>query len=679
MADILPFGSWTSPVTSELLVEQVVNLSDPLADGSELYWLERRPTEGGRQVIVRCSADGELTDLLAPPWSARTRVHEYGGLPYAVRDGTVWFAAVADQRLYRLDRRSGDPRPITAEPPAPAAWRYAAPTPTPDGRFLVCVRERHGDSGVVNDLVAVSADGSGPGIVVLASGRDFYGTPAVSPVGRRVAFCCWDHPRMPWDGCELWEIDLPAAVLPVGAAPLTSSGDSLASPAGRRLAGGADGEGGKGEEAITQPRYGPGGELYYVSDRTGWWNLYRADAGAGGRAGAGDSTALAPLEAEFASPDWVFGLSNYAVLGDGTVVACCFSGGVSQLGVLRDGSLEPIPSDYLAFACVRPYGTGVVTLAASPTLAPALVTVDVATGEHHVLRRSRETNLDEGYLSRPRPLELSGPDGSPVHVLLYPPTNRDHEAPPGERPPLVVSVHGGPTSVSSPTLDYGVQYLTSRGFAVAAVNYSGSSGYGRHYRRRLEGQWGVLDVADCEHAALALAAAGEADRDRLCIHGGSAGGYTVLCAATFGTVFAAGASYYGVADPAVLARDTHKFESRYLDGLIGPWPEASRRYEERSPLAHAGEIAMPLIVFQGLEDRVVPPNQAELIVEALRANGRPVAYLAYEGEDHGFRRAENIVRTAEAELYFYGKVLGFEPADHIEPVVIDNLEALRPR
>jgi dipeptidyl aminopeptidase/acylaminoacyl peptidase len=422
---------------------------------------------------------------------------------------------------------------------------------------------------------------------------------------------------------------------------------------------------------VTQPRYSPDGVLHFVSDRTGWWNLYRADGSPSGQP-------LAPAEAEFAGPDWVFGISTYALLADGTVVAAWSSAGRDHLGMLvpGDAGFEELPTPYTAFRAVRATSTGVVVLAASTELPPAVATIAVPSATHQLVRASRPVSVDRAYLSVPEPIEFPTGGGLTAHALVYPPTNPGFAAPDGERPPLIVAVHGGPTSSAAAILNYELQFWTSRGFAVADVDYGGSSGYGRAYRHRLQGRWGEVDVADCEAAATALAEAGRVDRGRMVIHGGSAGGYTVLAAVTNGAVFAAGASYYGVADIAALARDTHKFEARYLDGLVGPWPATQPLYEERSPIFHVDRLATPLIIFQGLEDKVVPPNQAEMMVDALRGRGVPVAYLAYPGEQHGFRQAANIMRTTEAELSFYGQVLGFVPAGPIEPVHIDNADAI---
>jgi dipeptidyl aminopeptidase/acylaminoacyl peptidase len=645
---VAPYGTWRSPVTTALLVDKAVRLADPVVDGPVLYWTEGRPSDRGRQMVVRRSADGSVADILPEGFAARTRVHEYGGLCVAARDGALVFANDADQRLYRLEP-GRPPRPLTPEPAEPLGLRYAAPVLTPDGSWVLCVRERHSGGTVDNELVAVPSGGDGA-VRVVARGHDFVGTPALSPDGGRLAWCTWDHPHMPWDETQLWEAEL---------------GRGATARAVRLVAGGPG-------ESITQPRYSPAGVLHFASDRSGWWNLYADDGEPGGRP-------LAPAAAEHAGPDWVFGLSSYALLATGEIVATWSVDGTARIGVLAShgDAFVPVETPYTVFSSVQPTGSGVVVLAASTDAPAALVEIALPAGRIEVVRASRGVAIPHGCISRPRHVAFPDGSGESVHALVYPPANDEFVAPAGERPPLVVSVHGGPTSSSSSALDFSVQYWTSRGFAVASVDYGGSSGYGRAYRQRLAGAWGVVDLADCELVARALVEAGEVDPDRLLVHGGSAGGFTVLCAATFGEVFAAGASYYGVADLAALARDTHKFESHYLDGLVGQWPEARALYEERSPLFHVDRLRMPLAIFQGLEDAVVPPSQAESIVAALRSAGVPVAYVTYPGEQHGFRRAESIVRTAEAELSFYGQVLGFSPAGVLDPVEIENADALR--
>jgi dipeptidyl aminopeptidase/acylaminoacyl peptidase len=560
-------------------------------------------------VVVRWTPGSDPVDVLPPPSSARTTVHEYGGGAFAVHGDVVFFSNFADQRLYR------DSHPITPDDGA----RYADADVGPDGRRLACVRERHLDGGVVNDLVLVPTDGSSEPTVV-AGGHDFYAAPRWSPDGARLAWLAWDHPRMPWDGTVL-EVD------------------------GRGIAGGPD-------ESITQPRWSPDGALHWISDRTGWWNLYR------------EGEPLAPLEAEFAGPDWVFGQSTYAFLPDGRVVATWSAGGATSLAVLGD---DPLDLPYTSFSSIRILGNRIAAIAASPTTAPQVVLLDPLT----VVRSSRPVPVDRGYLSTPRPIEFPTTGGATAHALFYPPANQDCDGPPGERPPLVVTSHGGPTAAASTALELRTQFWTSRGFAVVDVDYRGSTGYGRAYRKQLNGQWGVVDVDDCLAAARHLAAAGEVDVARMAIRGSSASGLTALLALTH-DVFAAGASLYGVVDLAALATDTHKFEARYLDGLVGPWPEAEAIYRDRSPLTVADRLSAPLVIFQGLEDKVVPPAQAEVLVAALRRAGLPFAYLTFAGEAHGFRRAETIQRVVEAELSFYGQVLGFTPADDIEPVEIER-------
>ncbi|MDQ6726416.1 MAG: prolyl oligopeptidase family serine peptidase [Actinomycetota bacterium] len=624
----LPYGSWPSPITAAMLVERAVSLSQLQVSGDALYWVEGRPAEAGRQVIVRWVAGEEPSDVLPPGFSARSTVHEYGGGAFCLHGDTVFFSNFADQRLWRLDP-GGEPRPLT-----PEGARYADGDVSPDGARLACVRERHlPDGGVVNDLVELSlrsghaglaTDGYGDPTVV-ATGHDFYAAPRWSPTGR-LAWLSWDHPRMPWDGTELW------------------------------LAGEEEPVTGGTEESVSQPRWSPDGALHWLSDRTGWWNLYR------------EGRPLAPADAEYGGPDWVFGQSTYAFLGHGGLVAGWSEGGAGRLGVLGG---DPLDLPYTSFSSVRPYGDSVAAIAASSALAPAVVVVDPATAATTVVRSSRTLAVDAGYISSPRSLEFPTAGGRTAHALYYPPAHPDHEGPPGERPPLVVTSHGGPTSQASSALDLGTQFLTSRGIAVVDVDYGGSSGYGRAYRRRLDGQWGVVDVEDCVAAARHLADTGEVDGGRMVVRGSSASGFTALLALTSG-VFAAGASAYGVADLTALATDTHKFEARYLDGLIGPWPEAAELYRARSPIHQADRLAAPLIIFQGTEDKVVPPAQAEVLVAALRRAGLPFAYLTFEGEQHGFRRAATIHRVAEAELSFYAQVLGFTPADDIEPVPIER-------
>ena len=662
-----PYGTWASAVTLDRLVEHVVGLSFPMATQGQVYWTEARPAEGGRQVLVRMPAGGgDAEDVVPPGFNARTTVHEYGGLCTAVHHDAeagdvVYFCNFADQRVYRV--LPGEPPvPITPEPPFPRALRYAAPALTHDGRHLVMVRERHENpdlpSTVVNDVVIVGTDGCGSSRPLL-SGHDFYSHLALSPDGRRLCWVSWDHPNMPWDGTELWEAELDIDGCCVREARLVAGGSS---------------------ESVIQPKYAWDGTLHYVSDRTGWWNLYAATAGggSGGGSSAGDR-AIAPIEAEIGGADFVFGLSSYAPLRDGSILAAWRQGGLDHLGVLHPGAavFSAVDAGFTYVSQLRGSddGSSVVAVAGSASMPLSVVRfASICTTRTdlraEIVRRSRTDVVDPAHLSLPEPVDFPTGDGETAHALYYPPTNPDFQPPEGELPPLIVSVHGGPTSAALPVLNYAVQYWTSRGFAVVDVNYGGSTGYGRAYRERLRGEWGVVDLEDCVRAARHMAATGRADGDRLLVHGASAGGYTTLCAATFTDEFVAGASYFGVADAAVFAEETHKFESHYTDSLFGPWPETAEVYWARSPVRHTEGLRTPLIVFQGLEDKIVPPDQAEMIVAALRENGIPHAYVAYDGEQHGFRKAESVRRTSEAELYFYGRILGFTPADELEPVEI---------
>jgi dipeptidyl aminopeptidase/acylaminoacyl peptidase len=614
-----PFGSWPSPIAAADVARTGVRLSEPaLGEDGSAWWLERRPLEGGRTTLVR---DGR--DVTPPELNVRTQVHEYGGGAWLLHGETAFFSNWDDQRLYRLDPAAA-PVPITPEGP----HRYADGRATPDGTAIVCVRETHGDGEPVNEVVSVPAGGGEPD--VLASGRDFYSSPRPSPDGASLCWLCWDHPNMPWDGSELW-VD------------------------GERVAGGP-------EESIWQPDWSPAGELHWVSDRSGWWNLLR------------EGEELTRERAELGCPQWLFGGATYAFLDSGTIACVRTDRAEERLHLLRDGRLEDAGLPYTAFGfpCLRARGEQLIFVAASPEREAAVVSWSLAEGEA-VLRRASDEPLEGDWISLPRAIEFDSAGGRRAHAFYYPPANPEAEGPDGERPPLIVQGHGGPTAHAAPELQEDILFWTSRGIGVVDVNYGGSTGFGRDYRNLLRGAWGIVDVEDCIAAARHLADEGEVDGERLAIHGGSAGGYTTLCALVFHDAFAAGTSYYGVADAATLAHDTHKFESRYLDRLIGPWPESDELYRERSPIHFADRLRVPVLLLQGLEDRVVPPAQAEQMVAALKRNGVPHAYIAFEGEQHGFRRAETIIRSLEAELSFYGQVFGFEPADDIE-----EIELVRP-
>jgi dipeptidyl aminopeptidase/acylaminoacyl peptidase len=648
---VAPYGSWRSPISAERVAVGALRLSQVSVRGDTVTWHEARPAEGGRAALVRADPWTSPVDLIPDGFNVRTKVHEYGGGDHTVHGGSVIFANFADQRLYRLDP-GADPVAITPTPAIPGGDRFADMRVSPDGRLVVCVRERHTGEGLPdNELVMVPADGETAPWVV-ATGRDFYACPRFAPDGSRLVWLEWDFPRMPWDGTEMMVAELEP--------------DGSLGPA-HAVAGGAN-------ESVFQPAWGPDGRLHFVSDRTGWWNLYRAEED-------GAQTNLTPMSAEFGVPLWELGYSTYAFLDDGRIVCSWRGEGVHHLGMLDPETSELLELD-LPFTCFEPSidasGTRVAFVGSSPTEPAQVVTLDVATRAVDVLRVSEELGLDAAGLSVPEPIAFPT-EGGTAYAYHYPPANPDFGGPAGSSPPLIVRSHGGPTGETTPGLDLEIQYFTSRGFAVVDVNYGGSTGYGRAFRERLYGRWGVVDVIDCINAARYLVDRGLADPDRLVVTGGSAGGWTTLCALTFHDAFACGTSYYGVADLEPFATFTHKFELRYTDTLVGPWPEAADLWRARSPARHADLLSRPVLLLQGLEDEVVPPSQAEIMVRALERKGIPHAYLAFEGEQHGFRGAETIVRCLQAELAFYGRILGFEPADELPPLEIRHLPDRQPR
>ena len=602
-----------------------------------------RPKEGGRNVIVRRSPDGTQTDVTPQPFNARTRVHEYGGGDYLAAGGSIYFSNFSDQRVHRQDAM-GEPRAIT-----PAAdVRYSDYCLDESRNRLVCVREDHRNPAAeaVNSIVSLDLQGNDDCGRVLIEGNDFYSSPRVSPDRTQLAWLTWSHPNMPWDGCELW----------VG-----EFGEDGSLTSSRWVAGGA-------AESIFQPEWSPDGVLYFASDTNGWWNLHRISSD-------GEIESVHQAKGELGMPQWVFGMSLYAFISAEQVACSHIEQGVSTFGLIdtKTGKLTTVDCPFTDIQYLRAHDGEVVFRGGSPTDVLSIVKYNVASGAFETLRRSNELEIYPRYFSVPRAIEFPTEGGLTAHGFFYPPQNPDFRAPENEKPPLIVKSHGGPTAAASTALSLSIQYWTSRGFAVLDVNYGGSTGYGRQYRERLNKKWGIVDVDDCANGARYLANRGEVDPKRLVITGGSAGGYTTLCALTFRKTFKAGASHFGVSDAEALARDTHKYESQYLTGLLGPYPERRDIYFERSPINFAERLSCPVIFFQGLEDKVVPPDQAEKMVEAMRAKRIPVAYVAFEGEQHGFRQAGNIKRALDGELYFYSRVFRFELAERVEPVKIENL------
>ncbi|MGB3533537.1 MAG: S9 family peptidase [Microcoleaceae cyanobacterium] len=630
---VAPYGAWKSPITAELMVAGTVGLGGVAADRDKIYWLEGRPSEGGRSVIVRLSADGEIEDVTPPPFNVRTRVHEYGGGAYCIDQGTVYFSNFADQRLYRqtLDTAS-TPAECTPEPLTPGCqFRYADATVDPGRQRLICVREDHSvDGEAVNSIVSINLADSDD-IQILVSGDDFYVSPRLSPDGSQLCWLSWNHPNMPWDGTQLWVANINSDGL-IGEKQLIT---------------------GSTTESVFQPQWSPDNLLYFVSDRSNWWNLYRYKNS--------EIEPIYPTSAEFGLPQWVFGMSTYGFASATEIICAYTEEGNWYLASLNPDSqqLQQIETSYTSISGIKVSNNQVLFLGSSPTKPATAIRLDLKTGEQQVLKCSSNLDIDSGYFSIPETIEFPTENNTTAYGFYYPPTNKDYIAPPDEKPPLLVKSHGGPTAATLSSLSLKIQYWTSRGFAVLDVNYGGSTGYGREYRQRLQGNWGIVDVDDCCNGAKYLADKGLVDGERMAITGGSAGGYTTLCALTFKDVFKAGASYYGVSDLEALATDTHKFESRYLDGLIGPYPEKKDVYIARSPIHAAQQLACPVIFLQGLEDKVVPPNQAEKMVEILKAKQLTVKYVTFADEQHGFRKAENIKQAIEEEYGFYAKVFGF--------------------
>lgn len=640
---VAPYGTWKSPITAHSVAAGALRLGGVVVDGDDIYWIEGRPHESGRCVLVRRSADGRSADVTLAGTNVRTRVHEYGGAAYTVSRGVVYYAEFSDQRLYRLVP-GHTPEPLTP----PGDWFYADWSIDPPCQRLVAVREDHTakQGEPVTTLVSLPLVGSPAAAEVIVSGHDFYSTPRFSPDGSRLSWLAWRHPNMPWDGTELWVANV-------------SDDGSVQQP--RLVTGGEN-------DAIFQPGWSPDGTLYFVSDRTDWWNLYRV---------RNDRIELVyAMPADFGRPQWQLGMSTWAFADTSRLVVTYQQRGRWRLATIdvRTGTFTPARTNWEPGENIAATRSHAVFVGGSVAAYDAVVRFDLETGATETLKVASDVVLDSGYLTTPEPIEFPTDGGLTAHAFYYAPRNRDFSAPVDERPPLVVIGHGGPTASTSARLNLEVQYWSSRGFAVVDVNYGGSSGYGRGYRRRLCGQWGVVDVADCANVAKYLTTHRQADPDRLIIRGRSAGGYTALAVLAFHPeVFKAGASYYGISDLEAMARDTHKFESRYLDSLIGPYPAEREIYRTRSPIHFVGRVSCPLIVFQGLEDRVVPPNQSRMMADAVRAKGLPVAFLLFEGEQHGFRKSATIVQCLEAELYFYSAIFGFVTADQLSPIKIDNL------
>ncbi len=633
-----PYGAWESPISAELTTENAVGLRSVRLDGDDLYWIESRPEEGGRRVIVKMDADSNINDAIPEGFSSRTRVHEYGGGSYNVWDGVIYFSNHSDQKLYSYNG-NGAPAALTEE-----GYRYADCIMDSAHAQLICVQEDHTmDGEPVNTLVSVALDGGG--VRMLFSGTDFVSSPALNPAGDTLAWITWDHPNMDWDDTKMWM------------ATVTDQG----SLSGTRTV--VERE----SLSVQEPRWNAAGELYYISDPNGWWNFQTYDKL------DEETRSITRKEVEFGNSG-ALGAHSWAFYGDNQIIASYESDGTSHLATinLTNGAVEEIETPYVSISKVYSDGNRVYLLGATTTDATEIA--EYKDGNFISIKKSQAKMVDDAYISVPEAITFPNQKGEAVHAFYYAPKNPDFVGPAGELPPTIVRLHGGPTGATSAAFNMSRQFWTSRGFAIIDINYGGSTGYGRAYRERLRGMWGVVDIDDTKAALDYLTAEGLADPDKLLIAGGSAGGYSVLVALSQHDIFAAGANYFGISNLEVLYRDTHKYESRYLDSLIGKLPEDIELLRARSPIYHLDGFNSPLITFQGLLDEVVPPNQSELIVNALREKGVPVAYYPYEGEYHGFGKKENIIHSLESELVFYGKILGFKPVGNLPEIQIDNFD-----
>ncbi|MEF8726269.1 MAG: S9 family peptidase [Candidatus Bipolaricaulota bacterium] len=637
-----PYGSWKTPISAEKVASMKVGLSEIRIDGDYVYWLETRPSENGRTVLVRLGRQGTREDLTPEGFNVRSRVHEYGGGSYVVDGGTIFFTNFEDQRIYKLIPGK-QPRPITPE----GNYRYADFSFDEKRRLIWAICEDHTDENkeASNYLVSLNPDELAKHQIA-TRGHDFYSSPRLSPNGKKMAWVTWDHTNMPWDETQLH------------VASLSESGEIKNS----KVIAGTD------SESVTQPKWGPDGALYFISDKSNWWNLYRWSGG--------ETDRFVAQEAEIGKPQWKFGMSTYDFISTSEIIFAFTKNGRWFLAKkeLENGDIEMGQVPYTQISSVRAAGNKVWFIGGGPGNPRGVRRYHWENREVETLKLSTTMDLDQGYVSTPESIEFSSGEDETVHGFFYPPCNKEFDGPKREKPPLLVISHGGPTSATGDSFSYEIQFWTTRGFSVLDINYRGSTGFGREYREELKGEWGLVDVEDCVNGALQLVEEERVDRDKLVIRGGSAGGYTTLTALTFKEVFDAGASYYGVSDPAALARDTHKFESRYLDSLIGPYPEKEDIYDARSPLKHADRVSCPVIFFQGTEDRVVPPNQAERMYDSIKERGIPTSYLTFEGEQHGFRKEESIKQAFEAELYFYSKIFDFTPGGEVEEIDIANLD-----
>lgn len=630
-----PYGTWKSPISSNDLIQDSTRYSFLHATDSKIICGEGRPKEKGRTVLQQISFDNAPKDILPKEFNVRSKVHEYGGKSFTLHNEFIYFVNLDDQDIYRLD-----PDQTTHRITTQSEYRFGDLTVSSDGRFLFCVAEKHHESHVDNMLVRVCLNTNA--VEIIASGYDFYASPVVSFDSKKIAWICWNQPNMPWDETELYI----ANISDKKGLDEVKLIDSSAS--------------------IIEPQFSKKGVLHFLSDRSGFWNLYTYENEA--------SHPVYPVDFEIGGPQWVFGLHDYTFLENGHIACIGTKKAVDSLYVIDPfkKKIVRLETPFTSLADLYLVKDTLVFKAASPMHGSCIATYHLKNKHSEIIKEFGGSTLDEGYISIPEAVSFPTDGNKTAYGFYYPPKNKDFRPLDGEKPPVIVCCHGGPTAHVSPVMKLSHLFYTTRGYAVFELNYSGSTGYGTEYRNRLRKNWGIVDIQDCENAVLHLAKKGLCDKDKTIIKGGSAGGFSVLGALTFTDAFKAGACYYGVADMEALAKDTHKFEARYLDLIVGPYPKDKKTYIERSPIKHTEKLSCPIIFFQGADDKVVPPAQSEMMVEALREKKIPVSYLLFEKEAHGFRMAENIKKAAEAELYFFSKIFGIECADKLEPVHIEN-------
>lgn len=630
MAKEAPYGSWESPISSEEIVKEKTRLGTVHVFNEEIYWIEGRPKEKGRNAL----RSENTKDAIPNTFNIRTRVHEYGGNCYVVVEDTIYFSNFSDNGLYKQGVE-------TVKLSTDKNLRFADPIWNAKAKQLIFVCEEHGKEKEPENYLATYREGKG--IQKLISGHDFYSSPVINPDGTKLAWIAWNHPNMPWDESELWIADIVEG--------------HLKNPT--MIVGGKD-------ISLQEPKWSPEGELYFISDKSGWWNIYRFKKD--------EVEAMLPMAADFGIPRWLFGMNRYAFISGSKEILCVFTeNGVDHLGKI-DLTQKKLTRIETPFTTIRELDVGkdfAAFLGSNAQMHPSVIKWDIPSGSYDTIYASGVLDIDPSYISKPETIEFPTEGGKTAFALYYPPTNPEYRS--NEKPPLIVLSHGGPTAHVNDTLDLTKQFFTTRGFAIVDVNYGGSTGFGRNYRERLISNWGIVDVDDCVNAAQYLADKGLADANRMAISGGSAGGYTTLAALAFRDVFKAGASYYGISDLTALAEFTHKFEGRYSDKLVGPYPSRKDLYDNRSPINHVDKLSCPIILLQGDEDKIVPPEQSEMMYNSLLKKGIPTAYLLFENEQHGFRGAENIKKATEAEYYFYSQIFGFTPTEDITPIEIKNL------